>query len=64
MSTDLLKKYLPKITEQQISDDVYVEVVSVYGGMTCAIIKVSEVIEFVDIQERILDSDYFLSIKA
>lgn len=58
----MLKKYLPKITEQQIADDANVEVVSAYGGMTCAIIKVSEVLEFVDNQERVFGLDYSFSI--
>lgn len=58
----MLKKYLPKLTEQQIADDANVEVVSIYGGITCAVIKISEVLEFVDNQERVYGLDYGFSI--
>lgn len=59
----LLDKYLPEITEQQITDNVDVKVISAYGGMTCAIIKLSEVIQFVENQERVFGLDYVFRFK-
>jgi hypothetical protein len=58
-----LKKYIPDITDEEISQDVDVSVVSAYGGMTCLVISASKVKDFVDGQERVLGLDYHLVIE-
>lgn len=60
MNIDLIKKYVPNITDDEISHNVDIDVVSAYGGMTCMVIPVGDIVEFVESQERQLGMDYYL----
>jgi hypothetical protein len=60
---DKIKKYLPDITDEQIADNVWVDVISCYGGMVCSTIQISEILQFVKYQERQFKTDYVFCIE-
>ena len=55
-----IEELVKGITQQDIDNDVNVEIISAYGGMTCWKGKISEVLEVVNEDDRCANRDFFV----
>ncbi len=60
MSFDDLKLLVSNITKEDLTniDNVIVEVVSSYGGMTVSEIRLCNILDFIDSTDKIVNVDY------
>ena len=54
------EKIIKGINQEHLDNDVDVEIISAYGGMTCWNGKISEVLEVIENEERCVNRDFYV----
>ena len=56
------EKIIKGVTQEHLDNDVDVEIISAYGGMTCWKGKISKVLEVIKNEERCVNRDFYVAL--